>query len=66
MLVHDHKTMKSEVFDFRETAPAAATADMFGGDRSKTRSVSVNKNSMILTHFSISFLWPDSLVGSAA
>ena len=40
MLVHDHKTMKSEVFDFRETAPAAATTDMFGGDRSKTRSVS--------------------------
>lgn len=38
MLVHDHKTMKSEVFDFRETAPAAATVNMFGGDRSKTRS----------------------------
>lgn len=37
MLVHDHKTMKSEVFDFRETAPAAATPDMFGGDRTKTR-----------------------------
>ena len=40
MLVHDHKTMKSKVFDFRETAPDAATADMFGDDRSKTRYVS--------------------------
>ena len=40
MLVHDHKTMKSEVFDFRETAPSAATPDMFGNDRTKTRVVS--------------------------
>lgn len=37
MLVHDHKTMKSEVFDFRETAPSAATPDMFRNDRTKTR-----------------------------
>ncbi|KAK3579884.1 hypothetical protein CHS0354_025747 [Potamilus streckersoni] len=29
MLVHDHRTMKSEVIDFRETAPKALTAQMF-------------------------------------
>lgn len=37
MLVHDHKTMKSEVFDFRETAPSDAKPDMFENDRTKTR-----------------------------
>ncbi|XP_041361317.1 glutathione hydrolase 1 proenzyme-like [Gigantopelta aegis] len=29
MLVHDHKVQKSKAYDFRETAPAAATSDMF-------------------------------------
>ncbi|KAL3892433.1 hypothetical protein ACJMK2_004640 [Sinanodonta woodiana] len=29
MLIHDHRTMKSEVIDFRETAPKALTAQMF-------------------------------------
>lgn len=37
MLVHDHKTMKSEVIDFRETAPAEAKPDMFRGDRMKAK-----------------------------
>lgn len=40
MLVHDHKTMKSEVIDFRETAPAEAKPDMFRGDRMKAKYVS--------------------------
>jgi len=31
MLVHDHKVEKSEVFDFRETAPNAASPKMFTG-----------------------------------
>ena len=48
MLVHDHKTMKSEVFDFRETAPAAASADMFGDDRSQMRYVSIYTHNYLL------------------
>ncbi|KAL5013653.1 hypothetical protein ScPMuIL_007923 [Solemya velum] len=35
MLVHDHKTNKNTVFDFREVAPSAADSNMFGGDEDK-------------------------------
>lgn len=34
MLVHDHKTKKSEVIDFMEMATSAADPDFFKGDRS--------------------------------
>jgi len=35
MLVHDHKIEKSEVFDFREVAPAQAKPDMYAGREEK-------------------------------
>lgn len=40
MLVHDHKNDKSEVFDFRETAPSQIKASMFADDESKIKLVS--------------------------
>jgi len=29
MLIHDHKTHKSKVYDFRETAPASSNPNMY-------------------------------------
>lgn len=40
MLVHDHKTKKSEVIDFMETATSAADPDFFKGDRTLLEKVS--------------------------
>lgn len=43
MLVHDHKTKKSEVIDFMEMATSAADPDFFKGDRSLLEKVSIGK-----------------------
>lgn len=40
MLVHDHKTKKSEVIDFMERATSAADPDFFKGDRTLLEKVS--------------------------
>ncbi|KAH3886704.1 glutathione hydrolase 1 proenzyme-like [Dreissena polymorpha] len=37
MLVHDHKVEKSEVFDFRETAPSQARPEMYKGSPLKQK-----------------------------
>lgn len=43
MLVHDHKTKKSEVIDFMEMATSAADPDFFKRDRSLLEKVSIGK-----------------------
>ena len=42
MMIYDHKTKKSEVVDFRETAPAAANIDFFKGKKSLVQKVSIH------------------------
>ncbi|XP_053375774.1 glutathione hydrolase 1 proenzyme-like [Mercenaria mercenaria] len=37
MLVHDHKIEKSEVFDFRETAPAGVKSSIYKADNSRMK-----------------------------
>jgi gamma-glutamyltranspeptidase len=39
MLIHDHKVETSEVFDFRETAPATINPSIFQKDPSKMKLV---------------------------
>lgn len=39
MLVHDHKVERSEVFDFRETAPAGVKASMYEADDARMKLV---------------------------
>lgn len=41
-MVYDHKTKKSEVVDFWETAPAAANIELFKGKKNLVQKVSIH------------------------